>query len=272
MDQVTPLVMMNEPFRLETAPNGVTWLACPPLGTPHGFSTRRGGESEGPFAALNLGVSAGDDEATVRRNRAAWATALGMTGPIQGMHQIHGGDVQAVAQRAQETLYGDAIVSATPGLPIGIYTADCTPILLHDPGTGAVGAVHAGWRGTVARVVMNAAQRMVDELGGDPARLRAAIGPAIGPCCFEVGEEVAAAIAAQGWPGWERAIVRDARPKPHVDLFAANRDQLLAFGLRAENVFVSHACTSCDADHYFSWRRDQGRTGRMQAAIMAVAR
>jgi YfiH family protein len=192
-----------------------------------------------------------------------------MAAPIQGMHQIHGGDVHAVAGRATETLYGDAIVSATPGLPIGVFTADCTPILLHDPACGAVGAVHAGWRGTVAQVVANAARRMVDELGADPARIRAAIGPTIGPCCFEVGEEVAEAFTAAGQPG---AIVRDARPKPHIDLFAANRDQLLAFGLRPEHVFVSHACTSCEAGLYYSWRRDQGKTGRMQAAIMAAPR
>jgi YfiH family protein len=256
--------MQNEHFRLETAPNGVTWLACPALGTPHGFSTRRGGESEGPFAALNLGVSAGDDEPTVRRNRAAWAQALGLEGPIAGMHQTHGGDVHAVAARPQETIYGDAIVSNTPDLPIGVYTADCTPILLHDPGTGAVGAVHAGWRGTVAQVVANAVARMAREYGADPARIKAAIGPAIGPCCFEVGEEVAEAFAA-----WPQAVVRDGRPKPHIDLFTANRDQLVAAGLRPEHVFVSHACTSCQADLYFSWRRDHGKTGRMQAAIAA---
>jgi hypothetical protein len=125
-----------------------------------------------------------------------------------------------------------------------------------------VGAVHAGWRGTVAQVVMNATRRMVDELGADPARIRAAIGPAIGPCCFEVGEEVAEAFAA-----WPQAVVRDERPKPHVDLFTANRDQLLAAGLKPAHVYVSHVCTSCQADLYYSWRRDHGKTGRMQAAI-----
>lgn len=255
-----------EHFQLVTAPNGVAYLTCTGLGTPHGFSTRLGGESEGPFAALNLGVSAGDDEPTVRRNRARWAEALGVEAPIVSLYQVHGPDVHTVGDRPAETLYGDAVVSARTGLPISVFTADCTPILLHDPVTGAVGAVHAGWRGTVAHVVKKAVEAMAADCGARPTDIRAAIGPAIGPCCFEVGPEVVDAARQAPWAGWERAIVEKA-PRPHFDLFAANEAQLLEAGLAPDHVFNSRLCTACRADWFYSWRRDQGRTGRQQAAI-----
>ena len=254
-------------FELATAANGVAYLTCPALGAPHGFSTRLGGQSEGPFASLNLGVSAGDDEPTVRLNRQAWAEALGMPGPILSLHQVHGAAVHAVAERPHETLYGDGVVSATPGLPISVFTADCTPILLHDPVSGAVGAVHAGWRGTVAHVVQAAVQAMAERYGARPEAMRAAIGPAIGPCCFEVGPEVVEAASQAPWPGWEAAVVPQS-PRPHFDLFEANERQLVAAGLAPERVFNSRLCTACRADWFYSWRRDQGRTGRLQAAIM----
>ena len=258
-----------EQFRLVSAANGVTYLTCPGLGAPHGFSTRLGGESAAPFDSLNLGVSAGDDEATVRRNRARWADALGFEQPIVSLYQVHGKDVHAVDARPSETLYGDGVVSASYGLPISVFTADCTPVLLHDPVSGAVGAVHAGWRGTVARVVQVAVETMGRRYGAEPARIRAAIGPAIGPCCFEVGHEVVEAAGEAGWSGWEGAVVPK-EPRPHFDLFAANESQLIEAGLAPEHVFNSRLCTSCRSDWFYSWRRDQGKTGRLQAAIASA--
>lgn len=259
---------MNSPFHLITAANGVGYIACQALTAPHGFSTRLGGSSQGAFASLNLGVSAGDVETVVRGNRAEWANALGLEGPIAGMHQVHGGDVHVVAERPTATLYGDALAANRPGLPIGVYTADCTPILLHDPDTGAVSAIHAGWRGTVAQIAASAVRTLIEHFGARPDQIVAAVGPAIGPCCFEVGTEVVDAIVASGWAGHERAIV-PARPggKPHVDLWEANRSQLAAAGLRPENIHVAGLCTACRADWFYSWRRDHGATGRMQAAI-----
>lgn len=257
------------PFRLVTAANGLSFLTCPALGAPHGFSTRLGGESEGPFASLNLGVSAGDDEPTVRRNRERWAAALGVEPPIVSLHQVHGADVHAIDERPSETLYGDAVVSGTYGLPISVFTADCTPVLLHDPVTGAVGAVHAGWRGTVAHVVQEAVRTMQHRYGARPENLRAAIGPAIGPCCFEVGHEVVEAARQSPWAGWEEAVVAK-EPRPHFDLFAANEAQLREAGLPAGQIFNSRLCTSCREDWFYSWRRDQGRTGRLQAAIASA--
>jgi YfiH family protein len=257
---------MSEAFRFLTTPDGVTYLRCEGLDAPHGFSTRLGGESTGPFESLNLGVSAGDDEPTVRRNRARWAAALDFEPPIVALWQIHGDVVHAVDARPTDTLHGDAVVSAAPGLPISVFTADCTPVLLHDPRTGAVGAVHAGWRGTVAHVAVRAVEQMVARFGADPADIVAAIGPAIGPCCFEVGPEVVEAARSAPWPGWDDAVV-ERSPRDHFDLFAANEGQLLAAGLAPAHVFNSRLCTSCRADMFYSYRRDAGRTGRLQAAI-----
>lgn len=257
---------MHTSFDLVSAPDGVRYLACKGLEAPHGFSTRLGGASEGPYASLNLGLSSGDDQAVVTANRSRWASALGLTPPIISLHQVHGPIVHAVTERPAVPLKGDAVVTDVPGLPVSVFTADCTPILLHDPVSGAVGAVHAGWRGTVAHVVKAAIAALGERYGARPENLRAAIGPAIGPCCFEVGHEVVEAAREQPWQGWERAVV-DREPRPHFDLFSANEAQLLEAGLASAHVFNSRICTSCRDDLFYSWRRDRAVTGRMQAAI-----
>lgn len=262
--------IMPTTYQLETAANGVQYLYFPHLGTPHGFSTRIGGHSAGPFAGLNLGISCGDEEAVVRGNRTLWASALGVAMPIVSLHQVHGPDVHAVEARPTETLYGDAVLTRTPGLPISVFTADCTPILIFDPVSKAVGAVHAGWRGTVAHVVQAAVAELQTRYGANPSDLRAAIGPAIGPCCFEVGHEVPEAARANPWPQWEAAVVPK-EPRPHFDLFTANQAQLEAAGLQPEHIFNSRMCTACHPDLFYSWRRDQGQTGRLQAVIVSPA-
>lgn len=259
---------MHTSFDLVTSPDGVRYLACKGLGAPHGFSTRVGGLSAGPYASLNLGVSSGDELPVVHANRARWAAALGLTPPIVSLHQVHGPQVHAVSDRPAEALKGDAVISDVPGLPVSVFTADCTPILLHDPESGAVGAVHAGWRGTVAHVVAKTIAAMGARYGARPETIRAAIGPAIGPCCFEVGHEVVEAASLSPWRGWEQAVV-ERSPRPHFDLFAANEAQLLEAGLAPAHVFNSRICTSCREDLFYSWRRDQAVTGRMQAAIAA---
>lgn len=256
---------MSEVFELVNAANGVMFLRCRAISVPHGFSTRVGGESAGPFESLNLGVSCGDDAAIVTRNRARWFEALGLA-PSVMLHQIHGAVVHGVEAPPQETLFGDGLVTANAELPVSVFTADCTPILLHDADSGAVGAVHAGWRGTVAQIARAAVEAFATRYGTRPERLQAAIGPAIGPCCLEVGPEVGEAAAQSAWPGWERAVIAKA-PKAHFDLFAANRDQLRAAGLPESRIHVSGLCTVCRSDLFYSWRRDQAHTGRMIATI-----
>ncbi len=264
---------MAEAFERRTAANGVTYFACPALGVPHGFSTRLGGASEGPFAGLNLGLSSGDAEAVVRENRARWAAALGFPAPFFTLHQVHGPDVhvlEADDRTPPADLKGDAIVTDTPGRPIGVFTADCAPILLAVPERGVVAAVHAGWRGTVAGVAAAAVRAICERHRVDPVEVRAAIGPTIGPCCFEVGDEVVEALSTAPWPGMADAVVRR-EPRAHADLFTANVAQLVASGLDPANVHASRLCTACDADLFYSWRRDSATTGRLQAAIARPA-
>lgn len=261
---------MAEPFERRTAANGVTYYVCPALGVPHGFSTRVGGTSEGPFAGLNLGLSSGDAEPVVRANRARWAEALGFEAPFFTLHQVHGPDVhvlEADDPTPPAERKGDAIVTAAPGRAIGVFTADCAPILLAAPAKGVVAAVHAGWRGTVAGVAAAAVRAMAERHGVAPAEIVAAIGPTIGPCCFEVGDEVVAALREAGLG--DAVVPRE--PRAHADLFAANAAQLEAAGLRPENVHASRLCTACDAERFYSWRRDSATTGRLQAAIARPA-
>src|SRR5215831_7124488 len=192
----------------------------------HGFSTRVGGVSEGAYAWLNLGAKWGDDPARVRENRRRFFRAAGVEG-VLSVRQVHGADVtvvDAALATDPETVArtrADALVTPLPGVAVAVYTADCIPVLLADPVRGALGAVHAGWRGLVAGVI-GAAVAALGRGGTRPRDVRAALGPSIGPCCFEVGDEVAAQFApAFVKPG------ASVRGRPLVDLRAAARQALL---------------------------------------------
>lgn len=171
--------------------------------------------------------------------------------------------VSAAAQPDPDLEQGDALVTALPGVWIGIRTADCVPVLIADPVRRAVAAVHSGWRGTMAGIALKAVERLAAEYGSSAADLRVAVGPAIGACCYEVGPEVAEAFGARG-------VV--ARPpgasRPHLDLTATLERQLLDAGVLAGHLSLSRDCTRCDpAGRFHSYRRDGGAAGRMIAAI-----
>lgn len=153
---------------------------------------------------------------------------------------------------------GDALVTRSPGVAVSVRTADCFPILLADPETRAVAAVHAGWRGTAAGVVLSSLTRMRSEFGTDPGTVYAAIGPGIGPCCYEVGAEVA------------RQFGMDEAGK--LDLAVENRNQLTAAGLKPERIELAGSCTFCNPALFFSWRRDRERAGRMISFIRIAVR
>lgn len=230
-------------------------------GFVHGFSTREGGVSEGPFGSLNLGRTVGDDPAHVAENTRRFVAALG--GPrLFEVSQVHGREVVEVGAApvaAVRRVEADGLIAATAGDAVAVRTADCVPILLGNVETGAVAAVHAGWRGVEARIVPVAVARL-----GDPAALVAAIGPHIRRDAFEVSEEVAARIAASA----HGAEVVEARaPRPHVDLAAAVMAQLRHAGV--ERVDDVGGCTHAQPDRFFSHRRDAGRTGRHLSAIVA---
>lgn len=233
-------------------------------GFAHGFSTRRGGVSQGPFATLNLARSVGDDLAAVEENLLRFAAEAGLdVAALYATSQVHGATVRPV--RAGEPpaevreVEADALVASDAGVAVSVRTADCLPVLIADPASGRVAALHAGWRGVVRGVVPAGLAAL--EVG--PAAI-AAIGPGIGPCCFEVGDDVAAEIAASAH-GAE--VVLRGSAKPRVDLAAAVRAQLESAGIAAIDALA--ACTMCSADLFFSFRRDGKRSGRMLSAIAA---
>jgi YfiH family protein len=235
--------------------------SCLLAGFPHGFTTRRGGSSAEPFDSLNLGPFVGDEAAAVARNWARLAEATGLS--FARVRQVHGDRVVVATAAAEPADDADAVVSTTPGVAACISVADCVPILIGDPRSGAVAAVHAGWRGTLAHVTVRAVEALVREVGAAPGDLLAAVGPAIGPCCYEVSQEVAQAFRDDLGP-------RVAEPRTgssRVDLWLSNELLLRKAGLSRERIEVLGRCTACEGDTFFSHRRDRGRTGRQVGFI-----
>ncbi len=219
------------------------------------FTTRNGGVSEGPFASLNLGVLTDDDPERARENRRRACETIGADPAALALNrQVHADTVnRAVA--GSRGVEGDALWTDEPGVPVAVLTADCLPIALaRGNGDGpALAVVHAGWRGLLGGVIQNA----VAALGGRPAAI---VGPAIGPCCYEVGDEVAEPYRAR----FGREIVRGR----HLDLWQAAELALRDAG--CDRVERLDLCTSCHADRFFSHRRDGGRTGRQ--GVIALIR
>ena len=231
-------------------------------GLVHAFSTRRaerGDFSLGPVSSPNP---------MIQINRARFLAAIGAAGwPILKLRQVHSGIVRDMddTSAAGEAVEGDAAVTSIRGALLGVQTADCVPILIVDRDATCVAAVHAGWRGTAQRVVEKTVQRLVEKYGIKPADLLATIGPHIGVCCYEVGEEVIAAVqdaeAFERKPEWS---------KPHLNLGVANRNQLLKAGLSPEQIETSTLCTRCRSDLFFSYRREGDRAGRLLSVIGLV--
>jgi len=240
-------------------------------GMRHGFFTRQGGVSAPPWDSFNVSFTTGDAPEAVRENLARAAAVLGVTAErIYFLSQVHGttcrvisGDETAPEVRAER---GDVTLSRVPTAACAVRVADCVPVLLADRRSGAVAAVHAGWRGVV-RGVVPAAVAALRGLGGGPLDLVAAVGPHIEACCFEVGEDVAMALAGAS-PLGEAAVDRS-RPKARVSLRRIIEAQLRASD--AEHLAVDHVlgCTVCDPTRFHSYRRDGKRGGRMLAAIVA---
>jgi YfiH family protein len=230
-------------------------LTHPSLAARHGFFTRRGGVSEGPYASLNASLSGGDDIGRVTRNRALVAAALGAEPEnLVGVKQVHGTHVVTVTEPwpAGQGQDADALVTATPGIAIGVITADCAPVLLCDPTARVAGAVHAGWRGAASGVLANAVAAMV-ALGADPARITAVVGPCIGPESYEVGPDLRDAVLACT-PDATR-FFRPGRPPDRLffDLpgYCATRLAHAAIGA----VHALGVDTLTDSERFFSHRR-----------------
>ena len=263
----------------------------------HGFSTRTGGKTtvyRPGKTDLNLGFTNSDDPNHVTENRALLIGAATGGKEILGMatlRQIHSSLIRRVtADDVNTSLKGDGLMTGQPGVLLGIQTADCIPVLVADRKNRAVAAFHAGWRGTLARIVENGVGRMRLEFGSRPEHLIAAIGPGIGQCCYSVGDEVRQQFESQfiyapelfrevydSDPVKEKypMLFLTARapghselgPGMHLDLVEANRRQLLAAGLKKGSIFVTGLCTGCNTDRFFSHRIEKGFTGRMMSVI-----
>ena len=259
----------------------LTYFTSPLLPIPHAFSARTGGVSPPPFDTLNLGRAGEDSRDNILENYARFCTAIGVDREaLVFTRQVHGGGVRAVGpEQAGEGLYGnspdcDGLVTGTPGLPLTVFSADCVPILLYDPAHRAVGAVHAGWRGTALGIVRQAAVLMGKRFGTRPSGLRAAIGPAIGMCCFETKSDVPEALFNSEFGIRNSEFSRMIRPceKPdrfRVDLKAVNAALLADMGVGSDHIDVSDACTCCQPDLFFSHRRCGARRG-LQAAVVSI--
>jgi len=261
--------------------DGVRVLVCAPLerdGFTNGFSTRGGGVSPMPHAALNLAGFNEDSAENILENRRRFLKLFPGEWALAGCWQVHGAQIRSVreAEQAQARPYAtgdedrcDALVSDLSQTLLGIKTADCVPILIGDPRTGAFAAVHAGWRGTVAEIARHAVQRLIREYGTQPEDLRVAIGPAAGACCYEVGAQVLDEFSAR-LPGSADLFTPTRAGHARINLFKANQNQLLTMGVIDERIHISSLCTMCRTDEFFSYRQEKsvhGKVGRLMAVI-----
>ena len=231
----------------------------------HGFTTRGGGVSAPPYDALNLGGAVGDDPARVAEN---WRRLEARTGVrFARVRQVHGARVVRADAPCEPGEEADAVLSAAAGVAACVSVADCVPVLLADPETGAVAAVHAGWRGTLAGAAAEAVEALRREFGAPAARLLGAVGPSIGPCCYEVSDDVAGPFRERFGAAVVRAPLPGSGEGPHLDLWESNRHVLARAGVAPERIEVLGACTSCERHRFYSHRRDRGRTGRQVAFI-----
>jgi YfiH family protein len=261
----------------------------------HGFSTRRAGFSHVYGKnSLNLGFTKGDKRSAVERNRAEFllhlgATRNGGTWPLITVKQIHSDLIHCISRVPEHNPIGDGLVTQTPGFMLAVQTADCLPIILADARGKAVGVFHAGWRGTLKRIIEKGVGEMRHWFGTVPKDIRAAIGPGVHNCCYQVGEEVRSKFESQF--AYASELFREVKESDEVhqkypllfltarapghselptqiflDLVEANRRQLLDAGVMAKNIAASPLCTSCRVDLLFSYRAEKGKAGRLMGA------
>ncbi|MGC8782477.1 MAG: peptidoglycan editing factor PgeF, partial [Anaerolineae bacterium] len=236
----------------------------------HAITTRHGGVSVGPYRSLNLTTGTGDDPAAVGENLARVAAALGLRrDDIVSPNQRHTANVRRVTEADRGQVYTgyDVFITDRSDVPMLLRYADCTPVLLYDPARHAAAVVHSGWRGTVQGATRAAVSALCREYGSRPADLIAGIGPSIGPCCYEVGDEVTDAVAATFDRPDELLPAPAGKARRHFDLWAANRRWLLEAGVR--RIEIAELCTACRVDEFYSYRAERGKTGHF-GAVMAL--
>ncbi len=256
-------------------------LVCAPLeedGFTNGFSTRLAGVSPMQETSLNLAGFNEDTPENILENRRRFLKLFAGAWTLAGCWQVHGTDVRVIKEAADakpaedargETIYCDAIVSDAPNVLAGVKTADCVPILIGDSKTGSFAAIHAGWRGTFAGIVLYALERLTKEYDAAPADLRVALGPAAAACCYEVGSEIIEGFKER-FPRADDLFTPTREGHARIDLLKANRDQLIAAGVKVESIHTAPLCTMDRTDLFFSYRKEKivhGKVGRLMSVV-----
>jgi YfiH family protein len=283
----TPIEMITEDSALRAAGfywrehDGVRALVCEALeqdGFTNAFSTRVGGVSPMPEAALNLAGFNEDEAENIYENRRRFLELFDGEWLLTGCWQVHGADIRTVRTVADASQkpgvlgddeYCDALVTKTPDVLLAVKTADCVPVLIGDPVTRSFAAVHAGWRGTSLSIVQRAAEQLTTEYGAKTANLRVAIGPAANECCYEVGTEVIG-VFNERFPDAEELLTPTRDGHARINLHRANRAQLMSIGVSPDRIHTAPFCTMDRNDLFFSYRQEKrlhGRVGRLMSVI-----
>lgn len=238
------------------------------------FSTRNGGVSEGYYSSLNLGIKKHDDKENVEKNYEILCNKFNFDiNSLVFSDQIHKDNILRVDRSysgfphyGQKVFNTDALITNSKDVPLVTLYADCVPLYFLDPVNKAIGLAHAGWRGTILHIGPKVVKRMTEEFGTDPDKLLVAIGPSIGSCCYEVGQEVYELFLSKlgkysGWYNKDNNKIR-------IDLKECNKLQMAESGIKEHNIYVSTYCTSCNEHYFYSHRRDRGNTGLHCAIIM----
>ncbi len=242
----------------------------------HGFSLRKGGVSAGHCASLNFTLNTGDSLENVVENYRLLSEAIGVDpGSLCLSKQVHGTVIEQVDSRlagnglSREQAFAecDGLITDDPAVTLVTFYADCCPVMVYDPVHQAVGAAHAGWKGTASSIGSRLVEAMADRFGSDPQQIRASIGPCIGQCCFETHADVPDVMREQLGDMVDPYVRNLAGGKYKVDLIGINRQVLLGAGLRPENISVCDLCTCCNEDEFYSHRRNGLQRGSMVAVI-----
>ncbi len=242
----------------------------------HAFTTKLGGVSKGDYAELNLGLHIPDITEDVVENRGLMAEILNSDSQeLVAAKQVHGDQIKVITaddkgrgalDYASAIAETDALITDQPDILLTSYYADCTPIFLLDPVRKVVALAHAGWKGTVKKIAQKTALKMKEVYQSEIKDILVAIGPAIGQCCYQVDQRVIESLA-ENFTNWEELVVKESDTHWRFNMALANQRQLEEVGVKTSNIIHSNLCTSCNEDLFFSYRRDQGQTGRMASMI-----
>lgn len=236
------------------------------------FTTRNGGVSRGPFRSLNLGFHTGDNPEAVAANRELLCRSLGIAAEqLYTTRQVHGAAVAVIDEGyRKDAVEADAQITAVEGIALMCLVADCQAVYIYDPVNRVIALAHAGWRGAVAGIALKCLERMADVYGTKPHDCLAALSPAAGLCCYEVGEEVVDAVKKAFPRDWRFMLSKNEEGSWMFDLSKANACCLLEAGVEERNIIFSSYCTICRQDLFYSYRRSRGVTGRMAAVLMLL--